>query len=496
MKIFAAGIATETNTFSPIPTGLDDFLVQRGSDVLAGRIDYPNLDLTATWGQWCKARGDEFAFSLMAFAQPFGITVRSAYETLRDEILNDLRAAMPVDVVLLNLHGAMVAQGYDDCEEDLLCRVRDIVGPEGVIGAELDLHCHLSTSKIAAANLIITYKEYPHIDIHERARELFELAVQTKLGRIRPTMALFDCRMIGLYPTSREPLRGFVDAMMEAERHQGVLSVSFGHGFQFADLPHVGAKMLVVTDNDQALAEQVAEALGRRVHELRRALGFDSLSLPMEEALSRAMASPKTQVVVADQSDNPGGGAPGDATFALRWLLDHKVTDAATAILYDPEVVKIARKAGKDARLKVRLGGKLGLSSGDPVDMEVTVLSVIENYKHAFPQHSGQPTLRRAGDVVALRCEGIDILVSSKRCQCFSPSIFSDFGIDPKRKRLLIPKSTQHFYGAFAPIAGEVIYMAGPGALAPDPKQIQYRRLDTQGMYPWVENPFAQPARQ
>ena len=133
MKLFAGGIATETNTFSPIPTSREDFLVQRGKDVLEGRIDHPGLDLSAIWGMQAKARGAEFVFSLMAWAQPSGITVRSAYESLRDELLGHLRAAMPVDVVLLNLHGAMVAQGYDDCEEDIIRRVRDVVGPEAVI---------------------------------------------------------------------------------------------------------------------------------------------------------------------------------------------------------------------------------------------------------------------------------------------------------------------------------------------------------------------------
>ena len=216
MKIFAAGIATETNTFCPVPTGRGDFLVQRGKDVLEGRITQPSLDLSAIWGHQAKARGDEFLFSLMAWAQPGGITVRSAYESLRDEMLNDLRTAMPVDVVLLMLHGAMVAQRYDDCEEDMISRVRDIVGPTTVIGVELDLHCHLSPLMIAPADIVLTFKEYPHIDMNDRARDLFDLAVATKLGSIRPKMALFDCRMIGLYPTSSQPLRGFVDAMTEA----------------------------------------------------------------------------------------------------------------------------------------------------------------------------------------------------------------------------------------------------------------------------------------
>jgi microcystin degradation protein MlrC len=197
----------------------------------------------------------------------------------------------------------------------------------------------------------------------------------------------------------------------------------------------------------------------------------------------------KTPVVVADQSDNVGGGAPGDSTAALRWLLDHGAQDVALAILYDPEVVRIARKAGQGATLSVRLGGKLGPTSGDPLDLQVRVLSTRDRYRHAMAQDSGAPWFFSAGDVVALRCGTVDIVVGSERCQCFGPSIFSDLGIDPRRKRLLIPKSYQHFYSEFASIAGDIIYMAAPGAVPPDPRQIPYRRLDTRRLFPWVEDP-------
>jgi microcystin degradation protein MlrC len=487
MRIFAAGVASETNTFSPIPTRLEDFLVQRGTSAL----QYPGLDLSATWGVQARARGDEFIFSLNAWAQPSGITVESAYEALREEILADLRRVLPVDIVLLNLHGAMVAQGYDDCEEDLLRRVRALVGARTVIAAELDLHCHLSAAKLEPADIVITYKEYPHTDVNERAAELFDLAVAARLGHIRPTMALFDCRMLGLYPTSREPLRGFVRAMRAAEQRGRVLSISFGHGFQFADLPHAGAKMLVITDGDALLAHDVAAELGLQAYALRQEIGFDSLSLPMHEALSRAVTSVRGPVVVADQSDNPGAGAPSDATFALRWLVERDIADAALAFMHDPEVVRTAKRAGSGSTVQIKCGGKAGPLSGEPLDMTVKVLAAHDNYVHQFTQQSGPPVLRPAGDVAAVRCGSIDIVVSSRRCQCFTPSVFSDLGIDPRRKRLLVVKSAQHFYEGFSPIATEVIYMAAPGAVPPDPRFISYRRLDTRRLYPWNEDPLA-----
>lgn len=489
MKIFAAGIATETNTFSPLPTGLEDFTVERGANAFEpGHVS--SFNLHEIWGRRAQAHGAEFVSGLMAWAQPSGITVKSVYEALRDEMLQDLRAAMPVDIVLLMLHGAMIAQGYEDCEEDIIRRVRAIVGANAVIGVELDLHCHLSESKIAAADLVLTYKEYPHVDVNERAAELLDLAVHTHRGQIRPTLALFDCRMVGIYPTTREPMQGLVRAMRQSERRKGVLSVSLAHGYPFADVPEAGAKMLVATDRDPALAKDLAEELGLQAYALRAVSAFDSLSLPLEEALLKALSSSRTPVVVADQSDNPGGGAPGDATFALRWLLEHDAREVGLAILYDPQVVKLAHKAGIGSSCAVRLGGKLGPSSGQPLDIQATVLAMRQNYVHDFPQHGGAPLQFPAGDVVALRCGGIDIVVSSDRCQCLSPSIFSDLGIDPHAKRALIVKSTQHFHGAFAPLAGEILYMAAPGAVAPDPRQIAYRRLDTRKRYPWVADPL------
>lgn len=493
MKIFAAGIATETNTFSSLPTALEDFQIQRGKSVTAGRTEHPSLDLSEPWGRQARQRGYEFVFSLMAWAQPSGPTVRSAYESLRDEILRDLRAALPVDVVLLNLHGAMVAEGYDDCEADTIGRVRAVVGRKAVIGVELDLHCNLSQAKISAADLVILYKEYPHTDMDDRARELFNLAVDTALGKIRPAMTLFDCRMVGLYPTSRAPMRQFVDTMMEVERREGVLSVSLGHGFQFADVPQLGAKVLVITDNDPALGARTAEGLGLRVYGLRREIGCESFSLTLEQAFSKALASDKWPVVIADQADNPGGGAPGDATFVLRWLLDNRITNVAMALIYDPDVVRIAMRAGKGAQLTVKLGGKLSPLSGDPVQISGTVTASLTNYVHGLPQTGGSSFLFPAGDVVALDCAGNDIVISSQRCQCFSPTVFADLGIDPAAKRILIPKSTQHFYAGFASIAASIIYMAAPGAVQPDPRRISYRRVLTHELYPWADNPLRNP---
>jgi microcystin degradation protein MlrC len=490
MKIFAGGIATETNTFSPLPTGLGDFQIQRGRDALAGRVDHPSLDLTALWGARARAAGYDLVFGLMAWAQPAGLSTRRAYEALRDELLAELERALPVEIVLLNLHGAMIAEGYDDCEADLVRRVRALC-PEAVVGVELDLHCHLTDALLATADVIVLYKEYPHIDMAESGRKLLDLCVAAHRGEIVPTMAAFDCRMMGFYPTTRRPMSDFVAAMKAAEGRGGVLSVSFGHGFPFGDVAESGARLLVITDDDPALALKVAEDLGRQIYAQRKVIGLDTMALPLDDALDRAIHGVNRPVVVADQSDNTGGGAPGDSTFALRWLIDRGAARTAVAIIHDPEAVKLARKVGEGATLDLRVGGKLSPASGDPLDLKVTVLRLLDDYAHEFPQ-AGTSVAYPLGDVAAVQCEGITIILGSERCQCFGPSILYDLGLNPSALDVIVVKSNQHFYGGFAPIAGEVIYMMGPGAVPPDPRLIAYKKVPIDRMYPWIDDPLSE----
>ncbi|MFN8443897.1 MAG: M81 family metallopeptidase [Caldilineaceae bacterium] len=485
MKLFVGSVATETNTFSPMPTGRADFDVIRGDEFTAERAG--EMGEFEALHQAALAGGHELVFSLAAFAQPAGITVRSAYESLRDECLTMLKASLPVDIVFLPLHGAMIADGYDDCEGDMIDRVRQIVGPDVVIAVELDLHCHLTQFMLDHADLIVIYKEYPHVDPGLRMKELFNLAVATKQGKIKPKMALFDCKMIGFYYTPYEPMRSFVDSMIAAEGKDGILSLSLAHCFPWGDMPDCGARMLAVVDRDAEKAKQVAEAWGRKFYNQRHTI--TASSVPMAQALDQAMANPKGPVVIADQADNAGGGAPSDSTFVLRELLRRGITDAGIAMFWDPIVVNLAKAAGAGATLQVRLGGKLGPMSGDPLDLTVKVIGTIDKMTQRWPQQNSEPVIGQCGDAVALSCNGIDIIVNNKRTQVLGPDVFTNFGIDVTQKKLLVVKSTQHFYAGYAPIASQIIYMAAPGAIAPIMKEIPFQRVDL-NKYPWVDDPL------
>lgn len=485
MRLFMAALLTETNTFAPMPTGRASFFNNRFHRTGGSRAEpvWGNIPLIA-WRRLAEAAQMEVVESLCANAQPAGTTVRAVYEQLRDAILDDLRKAGRVDVVLLNLHGAMVAQGYDDCEADLVARAREIVGRDCVIGVELDLHCHLDHRLIEAADIVVTYKEYPHTDMTERAEDLFALALRAARREVRPVMALRDLRMINMWHTTREPVRSLVADMLAEERAGtgGVLSLSFAHGFAYGDVPHVGAKMLAVADGDAALAESAAARWGERIWSLREQTRqrYDT----PDEAIDAALAAPSGTTVIAETSDNPGGGAPSDCTAVLARLLQRGVRDAAIGIFWDPVAVSFCREAGAGATLPLRLGGKCGAMSGDPLDLSVRVRAVAEE---AFQTglSNGRVSL---GPAAWIECEGVHVILGTERQQCFHPNAFTGLGCRLDDKRIVVAKSSQHFHAGFAPIARKIRYCAAEVGMLRDFAAIPYRNM-ARPYWPKVENP-------
>lgn len=494
MRIFVAGLETETNTFSPFPTKMDDYHITRVEDLDDQMEPLASMPPFLQWIERAKAIGSDLVFSVYGWAQPAGPTERSAYESFRDKILSDLEGAGEIDIVLLFLHGAMIAEGCEDCEADLMSRIRQKAGPQVVIAAELDLHAQLSSAMLDVADILVAYKEYPHIDVAARGEELFELAVKTWKGEIHPAMAMVDCNMLGLFPTTASPLREFVDAMTDAESRPGILSLSFIHGFTYGDVSFAGSKVLAITDGDNQLAADVASEFADRVYTFRHSIAVQPLTL--DEALQEACAfisdsdrNSGCPVVVADQSDNAGCGAPADSTFALHWLLENGIENAAIAIFYDPNVVKQAIQAGEGSKVLCNLGGHHGAVSGQTLTAEFEVIKIVKDYHHQFPQVNSEPQLMPLGNTVSLRFEGVELVVSSRRCQCFCPSIFDDLGIKALEKDLLIPKSGQHFYNAFYPIASQIIYMAASGAVPPDITRVPFKKMPMLNKFPWVDDP-------
>jgi microcystin degradation protein MlrC len=479
MKIFIGSIATETNTFAPAPTGYGAYaeqgILRTGAHgKVSGNV--PLLESLIThYHDRAKREGHTIAQGLMAFAMPAGKTVRSVYENFREELLQDLRAAMPVEAVLLPLHGAMVAEGYDDCEGDLIERVRAIVGAQVPIGVELDLHCHFTAKMHRHADVIVVYKEYPHTDIIERFDELWSLTMAAARGTIKPVTAVVDCHMVGLWHTTREPMRSFVASMKSLEGRDGVLSVNLGHGFPWADVPESGAKCWVVTDGDLALAQRTAQAVSERFWQIREQIAspLHTIDQALDVVINNKTAKP---VILADSPDNSGGGACSDSTFIFQRAIERAIGNVAIGGLWDLGAIQMCRDAGVGARIRLRVGGKCGPESGNPVDVVVTVRAIKDDHTQTSIVGDGQ--MPCGPSVWVSTDDGIDLALISIRQQPYHRDLFTGLGIDLTMKRAIVVKSSQHFYASFASLASQVLYVDSPGLMHNDFANIPYTQRD------------------
>lgn len=489
MRIFTASLATETNTFSPVPTDRASFEMA----FYAGPGKHPETPTLCSspivaLRRRAAAEGLTVIEGTATWAEPGGLVQRQTFEALRDEILDQLRAALPVDAVILGLHGAMVAQGYDDCEGDLLARVREIVGPDIVIASELDPHSHLTPKRVAASNVLAAFLEFPHTDFYERGEHVVELGLAAARGEIKPVISTFDCRMIEVMPTSRQPMRGFVDRIKALHGKDGVLSASVIHGFMAADVPEMGARIMVVTDNDKAKGDALAEQLGRELYALRGQLAMPMLTADqgIERAMEVRAVNKARPVVIADVWDNPGGGVAGDGTSLLRAMLARGLNSIGVATIWDPLAVTFCHAAGEGAVIDLRFGGKAGPLAGEPIDAKVRVVKAVAESWQSFG-----PSRVTLGASALVRLEGteIDVILNTNRTQTFEPDIFSNLGVDPLKKDVLLIKSTNHFYAGFEPIAAEIIYVSAPSSYPSDPAATEYAKL-VRPVWPRVAEPW------
>ncbi|MEM9423892.1 MAG: M81 family metallopeptidase [Spirochaetota bacterium] len=492
MRFFVAGIATEVNTFSPIFIDMDAF--EKG--LLARPNQHPETATLCTSSliharEWARQGVIELVEGTTCWADPGGMVKRQTYETLRDEILQQLAQASSqgkMDAVILCLHGAMVVDGYMDPEGDLLERVRRQAGKDTIISVGLDPHSHLTEKRLSHADIMVAFKEFPHTDFSQRGREVVAFAIQAVERKIKPVLSAYDCKMIDIFPTNHPQMRAFVDKMqaLENDASNSVVSISLIHGFMAGDVPEMGTKVLVLTDNDRRGGDALAAELGREVFAMRGKCAPAQLNeveaLQQAQSLARTSSSP---VVVADMWDNPGGGVAGDATVILKEALRQKIAHIAFATIWDPIAVKLCCIAGEGAVIPLRFGAKSAPFCGEPLDASVRVKKIVFDAKQTFCG-----SIVNIGDSVLLEVEGIEVILNSVRAQVFERTVFTIFGIDPLAKDILVVKSTNHFYGDFSKLAEHILYCDAGNPYPNHPRTTPYIHAP-KNIWPLV----AEPAR-
>jgi microcystin degradation protein MlrC len=471
-------LSHETNTFSNVPTDRAQFEardLRYGGEIL----EVYRGTGTCLGGMIGAAErlGATLVPSVAASASPAGRVTRDIYEHVKQRLLADLKSAGRLDGVLLDLHGAMVPEGIDDGEGDVIAAVREAVGPAVPIAVTLDFHGNLGRDMIAKADLLHGYKTYPHVDMAERGAEATERLAQVIGGRLRPTAAWRKPPLmppLGRQGTARGPMRRLYDLADEMEKDPKVISISLFAGFPYADIPDAGLGIYVVTDDDRALAERLAAQLERVAWEQRHE--FIHAALPVKEAVARALAAEGRPIVLADMADNTGGGAAGDGTEILRELLAVGARSTTVACLWDAAAVAACIEAGVGARVTLDIGGKVDDRHGAPVSVTGTVRTLSDGrFVHRGPMMHGLPG--RLGPTAVLDVNDIRVILISYRWQTLDPEMIRFVGIDPLLEKILVVKSTIHYRAAFEPIAKEIIEVDAPGLSSSNLSRFPYRRI-------------------
>ena len=479
MRIAIGGIEHESSNYSPVETPLEEFYGHSRSGGPGELLQRSGEVNTIIDGFIRELRRQKVEMVPLVWRHaPSGKQpTRETHEALKESLLALLRQALPVDGVLMSVHGAYSAEGVDDADGDILKSVREVVGPRCPIIGVHDLHCNIGKTMVDNATALIVEDTYPHVDMAERGVEAAHMMVRTVRGEIQPTLAW---RSIPLFwaaakmITAEEPMRLVIDRLHELERQPGVLTASVGVGYQWADVNCAGASTLVVTDNDPAGAQRRADDLARWIWERKETWQREPLS--PGRALAQGEALGKYPIVLADQADNPGGGAPSDSTEILRLFLERRLQDAVVLHIVDPETVRTALRAGVGNRVDVEVGGKSHPLVGPPVPMRAEVVALSDGrFVYDGPMFAGLEGDH--GDSVLLRQDGVYVAVITLAHQPMDLAFSRELGLDCARMRYICVKSTGHFRSGFKAIAGSIFNVDASSVFTQDFSKLPFKRL-------------------
>lgn len=479
MRVVMAMMKHETNTFSPVPTPYARFEawgVHAGAEAVA-LYEKTNMTLAAYIGL-AKAAGAEIVLPIAAEAMPSGPVAAEAYERLSAPILDAV--AKGCDAVMLDLHGAMVAEGADDGEGLLLERIRRLA-PGVPICVTLDFHCNLTERMVANADAIIGYKTYPHVDMFEVGSQVGGVLFRMLRGESRPVMGWGQAPLLSQtlrQGTDDEPMRSTIALAREMEASGRMLAASVFGGFALADIRDAGASAICIAEGDRAAAQAAADELLARLWADREEHLYRHE--PLEQAVARAKGLTDGPILLLDHADNTGSGGTQDVMTVIAEALRQGLTDVAVAAVWDPAAVRQMMQAGVGATITLALGGKTDMPAigekGRPLTLtgKVKLLSDGE-WVVRGPMYNGITV--RNGPTAVFESQGVEIVVVSNHHEPWDRGIFTSVGIDPAAKKYLILKSRIHYRAGFAALAKHTVTCDGVGVTTSDNRLLRYRKV-------------------
>jgi len=479
-RVLTAEFSHETNTFSRLLTGkqaFEDRFVRLGDKAIAAR-HLANTEL-AGFIDVGQAHGWQIEHVLSAAAGPSGKVKRAAFEWLCDPIVAAVERGR-FDGILLALHGAMVLDFCEDGDGEILRRIRASCGNETPIAITLDPHANVSQQMCSLADIMVSFRTYPHIDMRDTGQRAGNILHGTMAGEIAPYTIRVSRPMLEETNGGRTdigPMIARLATAREYEEQADVFAVSINAGFASTDIAEVGPTVLVTGQGDLdphiAFAETLADDIWARRHEALN----DYLSVETAAAVAAGYDSRNGPLVIADYADNPGAGAYGDSTALLGALLEAGVRNACFGPMVDGEVAQALRGDKTGEHIRVVLGGKTDAAfGGGPLTLEGQLLSISDgDYVGDGPILGGLS--RSYGPSAVLLVDGVEILIVTIAKQMLDLQQFKSFGIEPERKHVIALKSMQHFRAAFEPIAGQIIVCDSGALCTQHYERLPYRNV-------------------
>ncbi len=484
MRIGIASLSHESNTFASFPTTYSDFRFVRGREIIEQYR--PTFHELGGFIAGAEEYGYELVPLMGAVATPAGEVEADAYEALTGELLGLIRDAMPLDGLLLGLHGAFVAEEYPQGDGETTRRVRELVGPDFPVIVTHDYHGNVPPQLVEDATALIIYKTCPHIDQRERGLQAAELLTRTVRGEVRPVSSIAKPELvynIAFHNTNMRPMKPVMEAAIELEKQPGILATSIAAGYQYADVPWMGPCIVVVADGDQDLADREAQKLADLMWSLRDELLPDIPS--PAKAVATAIASEKKPVSMMEMGDNIGGGSAGDSTFVLEELLRQGASGWVVA-LYDPEAVAACAEAGIGARLTLPVGGKVDDEHGPTLTVEGTVRTLHDGkFVETEVRHGGGRDWDQ-GLTAVLATSGGLLVLDSKRTPPMSFNQLRSVGIMPEQQEIFVAKGSVAPRAAYEPVSARIIEVDSGGAtsISRPPEAFQLARKE---LYEWTQ---------
>jgi microcystin degradation protein MlrC len=474
-------IKHETNTFSPVPTPLSRFF--RGApDILEGERAiraYENTD-SGLGGYIEVARrvGAEIVVPVAAESWPSGPASSDTHEALCKRVLDQVRRG-GFDAILLDLHGAMVAEGVEDAEGDLLRRLREI-DPKTPVAVTLDMHANIYADIVDHATVISGFHTYPHVDIREAGVRAANVIVRTLKGEIKPVMTWASKPMLPhvmCQGTHAEPNKSLQERCKQLEAG-GVLAASVFVGFPHADIREAGLSAVVCTDGNLAQAEQYRDELLDRAWNDRAKWVFHPE--PLVPTITRAKAIEHGPVVLLDHFDNTGSGGTMDTTAVLAEVLRQELDNVVFYAICDPQAAREAAAAGVGNPITLTLGGKVAMPAikqpSEPLTVTGRVKLVFDGvYLNRGPMYRG--VRNDTGLTVVIDTGQVEIVVVSRHQEPFDINCLLSAGIDPLQKRYVVLKSRVHWRAGFSDMATDVIECTGVGVTTSDYGQLEFKHV-------------------